>query len=322
MKALKHLWKVVVVVLVLAGCEEAAPPTEPYDLPPPPATEPKPTPEPTPAPAPTPTPPSAPPAPPPADPVPPPNAPSTQGPMKFPAASVAYSGKVGDSFSQQLPAATGGKDPIEYSLISIGVIEGLRFDESTRTLAGTPTSSGSERMLLFAIDSGDGVYQRAAQMWVRVSIEALPAPTPAPAAEVKEQCVSVSLALKNHAEATRPSGRYGDTDGLFNIRWTPATLPAWVPAAGRPSGRVSQDIRNLRLSPSRVEAESCTLRGTFSYGQTTVWLQGRCASSGIYSTASTGAAWKQYMRSHTFSGKWMCTPQGCRQPNPYRRECR
>lgn len=105
------------------------------------------------------------------DPQPPPGAPSTQGPMTFPTASVSYSGKVGDAFSQQLPAATGGKAPVEYSLISNGVIGGLRFDESTRTLAGTPTSHGSERMLLFAVDSGEGVYQSAAQMWVRVSIE-------------------------------------------------------------------------------------------------------------------------------------------------------
>ena len=160
--------------VLLAACEDAAPPKPTAAQEPAPAAAPQePKPAPPPAAAPqepaTPPAPSAPPAP--STPTPPPGTPSTQGPMKFPATSMAYSGKVGDRFSQQLPAATGGKEPVKYTLIGIGIIGGLRFDESTRTLAGTPTSHGSERMLLLAVDAGEGVYQRAAQMWVRVSIE-------------------------------------------------------------------------------------------------------------------------------------------------------
>lgn len=238
-------------------------------------------------------------------------------------ASVQWSGRQGQGFRKVLPASE--KSGLSYRWAWKGAIVSGYDIQSEATLglsyangvvSGTPDKFGIVSGLYEGSD-GDGCLQYS----LRVSIRIDP-PAPSPAPEVKKQCVSVSLALKNHAEATRSSGRDGDTDGLFNIRWTPATLPAWVPATGRPAGRVSESFRNLRFpGSSRVEAETCTLRGTFSYGDTTVWLAGRCASSGIYSTASTGAAWKQYMRSHTFSGKWMCTPQGCRSPNQFLREC-
>ncbi len=49
-----------------------------------------------------------------------------------------YTARVGSPFSEVLPAATGGDTPLEYSVT--GLPAGLIFTESTRTIAGRPTT--------------------------------------------------------------------------------------------------------------------------------------------------------------------------------------
>ena len=73
-----------------------------------------------------------------------------------------YNIRVGVQFTQQLPEATGGDTPLEYSVT--GLPQGLSFTEATRTITGTPTteeaptvtytvrdSDGDERSTTFAI---------------------------------------------------------------------------------------------------------------------------------------------------------------------------
>ena len=62
-----------------------------------------------------------------------------------------FAAKVGEQFTQQLPEATGGTTPYQYSVTTLPA--GLAFVQSTRTIAGTPTSAGTVNVTYTVTDS-------------------------------------------------------------------------------------------------------------------------------------------------------------------------
>ena len=64
-----------------------------------------------------------------------------------------YTARVGSSFSEVLPAATGGDTPLEYSVT--GLPAGLSFIETTRTITGTPTTEEAPTVT-YTVEDSDG----------------------------------------------------------------------------------------------------------------------------------------------------------------------
>ena len=64
-----------------------------------------------------------------------------------------YNIRVGVQFTQQLPAATGGDTPLEYSVTDLP--QGLSFTEATRTITGTPTTEQAPTVT-YTVQDSDG----------------------------------------------------------------------------------------------------------------------------------------------------------------------
>ena len=62
--------------------------------------------------------------------------------------SVGFSARVGEPFTQQLPAANGGTPPYRYSVTTLP--HGLSFNSGSHTLSGTPTVAG-ETVVTYAV---------------------------------------------------------------------------------------------------------------------------------------------------------------------------
>ncbi len=68
-----------------------------------------------------------------------------------------YNAKQNTPFSQQLPEGTGGDAPLSYAATPLPA--GLNFNNSTRTIAGTPAGTGSTTVRYTVTDSdGDSAY--------------------------------------------------------------------------------------------------------------------------------------------------------------------
>ena len=64
--------------------------------------------------------------------------------------------KVGELFTHQLPAASGGKTPYTYSVTTLPT--GLSFEQDSRTITGTPTQDGTEDVtydVTYTVTDGD-----------------------------------------------------------------------------------------------------------------------------------------------------------------------
>ena len=83
---------------------------------------------------------------------PPPTGPSLPHVQDFPAT-------VGQAFSRQLPAASGGTPPYTYA--ATGLPPGLTFASSTRTISGTPTTAGTYEVEYTVTDDGNKTASRS-----------------------------------------------------------------------------------------------------------------------------------------------------------------
>ena len=68
--------------------------------------------------------------------------------------TIGFSARVGEQFTQQLPAATGGTPSYEYWIITT-LPAGLTFDRGTHTISGTPTEEGTTVVTYRVTDSGN-----------------------------------------------------------------------------------------------------------------------------------------------------------------------
>ena len=86
--------------------------------------------------------------------------------------------QVGEAISPlRLPAASGGNGTLSYSLRP--TVPGLSFAAATRTLSGTPTSTGSHAMTYQVVD-GDAntAASDAASLTFTITVEPVPTPVP------------------------------------------------------------------------------------------------------------------------------------------------
>ena len=67
--------------------------------------------------------------------------------------TVGFTLRVGDQFTQQLPAANGGTSPYRYSVTTLPL--GLSFNESTHTISGSPTSPGTTNVTYTVTDANN-----------------------------------------------------------------------------------------------------------------------------------------------------------------------
>ena len=65
-----------------------------------------------------------------------------------------FSARVGLLFTQQLPAASGGTAPYEYSVSALPA--GLSFNEGSRTISGTPATPGTTSITYTVTDANNG----------------------------------------------------------------------------------------------------------------------------------------------------------------------
>ena len=69
--------------------------------------------------------------------------------------SIEFLARVGEQFTQQLPAANGGTPPYEYFVTALP--PGLTFDRGTHTISGTPTEEGITDITYTVNDDGNNV---------------------------------------------------------------------------------------------------------------------------------------------------------------------
>ncbi|MCY3900775.1 MAG: putative Ig domain-containing protein [Caldilineaceae bacterium] len=67
--------------------------------------------------------------------------------------TVGFTLRVGDQFTQQLPAAKGGTSPYRYSVTTLPL--GLSFNEGTHTISGSPTSPGTTNVTYTVTDANN-----------------------------------------------------------------------------------------------------------------------------------------------------------------------
>ena len=107
------------------------------------------------------------------------------GATEPPDTAPAFAGTVADQTYQvgkaisplRLPAASGGNGTLSYSLRP--TVPGLSFAAATRTLSGTPTSTGSYAMTYQVVDGGaNTAASDAASLTFTITVEAVPTPVP------------------------------------------------------------------------------------------------------------------------------------------------
>ena len=115
-----------------------------------------------------------------------------------------------------LPAASGGDAPLTYSVSALPA--GLAFDDSTRTLAGTPTEASTLTVAYTVTDNGDDT---AALTFTITIAAAGTVPVFAGDAAIADQTYTVDVAI---ADLVLPAASGGDGELTYSVSTLPAGL--------------------------------------------------------------------------------------------------
>ena len=205
--------------------------------------------------------------------------------LNLPSKAVRYG--AGDTVDLTLPAANGGTGPYAYTLAPLPA--GLSFDESTRTLSGTPTAPGVTRVTYGATDGANPPATVTRTFTMRIKRKRSSSVTlSTPARLVYEVGDTVDLTLP---AATGGTGPYTYTLAPLGADWSfphdGSSLPAGLSFDGS-TRRLSGTPTAPGLSQLRYGARDAA--GFFAAGRHTFKIRIRAAGSSMTLSTPAGSS--------------------------------